>query len=81
MQLYRIKNPFVLTIFGASGDLAKLKIFPSLYSLMEQKRFPEQFCIVGFARSQKTQKQFREEFEKSVRDKHGKDVDEKLLKN
>ncbi|MBT7736125.1 hypothetical protein HN709_00380, partial [Candidatus Peregrinibacteria bacterium] len=37
MQIFKIDKPFVLTIFGASGDLAKLKLFPALYSLAEQK--------------------------------------------
>lgn len=80
MQLLKIQKPFALTIFGASGDLAKLKIFPSLYSLMEQRRLPQEFYIIGYARSEKTQKQFRKEFEQSIRKKHGKDVQEKLLK-
>jgi len=66
MNLYRIKNPFVLTIFGASGDLAKLKLFPALYSLAEQKRLPNEFYIVGYARTPKSQEEFKKEFEKSI---------------
>jgi glucose-6-phosphate 1-dehydrogenase len=66
MNLFHIKDPFILTIFGASGDLAKIKIFPALYRLMEQKRFPKDFYIVGFARSTKTEKEFRKEFYESV---------------
>lgn len=76
MQLFRIKNTFILIIFGASGDLAKLKLFPALYSLMEQKRFPENFYIVGFARSEKTRKEFQKEFKESISDKK---INEKLL--
>ena len=33
-----------------------------------QKRFPKNYLIVGFARTKKTQEQFRKEFKKSVRD-------------
>ncbi len=66
MNLYQIKEPFILTLFGASGDLAKIKIFPAIYRLMEQKRFPENFYIVGFARSPKTQEEFRKEFYDAV---------------
>ena len=62
----KISQPFILTIFGASGDLAKLKIFPSLFSLAAQGRFPENFLIVGFARSHKTEEEFQEEFAKSA---------------
>ncbi len=62
----KIDNPFILTIFGASGDLAKLKIFPALFTLAVQKRLPEEFFIVGFARSEKTEEEFRKEFCESV---------------
>jgi len=80
MKLYKIQNPFVLTIFGASGDLAKEKLFPALYALAEQRRFPENYFIVGFARTAKKEQEFRKEFESSIRKKLGKDMDEKILK-
>jgi len=80
MKLYHIEKPFILTIFGASGDLAKLKLFPALYSLAEQKRFPKKFYIVGYARSAKTRQQFQKEFEESIHKAHGKEVNKKILK-
>lgn len=80
MQLFRIKKAFILTIFGASGDLAKLKLFPALYSLMKQHRFPKKFYIVGYARTQKNRKQFQKEFEESIIKIKGKDFNRKLLK-
>ncbi len=79
MAKYRIKDPFVFTIFGASGDLAKLKIFPAIYRLLEQKRMPKDFCIVGYARTPKSRAEFQEEFRQSIKDKI-KNVDAKLLK-
>lgn len=63
----KIENPFVLTIFGASGDLAKLKIFPALFALAQQKRLPKDFLIVGFARSGLSQEEFREQFAESAK--------------
>lgn len=80
MNIFRIKEPFIFTIFGASGDLAKLKLFPALYSLAEQKRLPKKFFIVGFARTPKKQKEFQQEFIESVRAAHGKDLNQKILK-
>ena len=67
MQLEKIKKPFNLIIFGASGDLAYLKLFPSLYELAIQKRFPEEFSIVGFARSKMTNDEFRHRFKTSIK--------------
>jgi glucose-6-phosphate 1-dehydrogenase len=62
----KIEDPFVLTLFGASGDLAKIKIFPSLFALAEQNRLPKNFCIVGFSRKEMSQEDFRKEFLASV---------------
>ncbi len=83
-SIFRVQDPFVFTIFGASGDLAKLKIFPAIFSLAEQKRFPSDYAIVGYARSKKTQEEFRQSFETSVRDHHAEDwgdYQEKILQD
>lgn len=68
--IFRIKDPLIFTIYGASGDLAKLKIFPALFALAEQSRFPEQLAIVGYARSQKTPEDFRADFAQSVKENY-----------
>ena len=43
--------PFDLTIFGATGDLARRKIFPSLYRRYLAHQMPEAARIVGAART------------------------------
>ncbi len=43
-------SPFVIVIFGATGDLAQHKLLPALYSLFKKKSLGEKFYIVGFAR-------------------------------
>ncbi len=52
-------NSCAIVIFGASGDLTHLKIFPALFSLWDEKFFPENFFIVGFARTKMTDEEFR----------------------
>jgi glucose-6-phosphate 1-dehydrogenase len=52
-------SPFVLVIYGATGDLAKNKLFPALFSLYKQKLLHEQFYIVGFARRPFSDDEFR----------------------
>lgn len=51
-----------LTVFvvGASGDLAKKKTYPSLFALFKTAYLPPSVTIVGYARSKKTDDQFRE---------------------
>ncbi len=53
-------NPFSLIIFGASGHLAKIKIYPALYILFLKKRLPEAFTLVGYARTAMSREQFQE---------------------
>lgn len=60
-------HDFSLIIFGASGHLAQIKIFPALYFLALKKRFPENFSIVGYARSEMSDMSFREHVANSVR--------------
>jgi glucose-6-phosphate 1-dehydrogenase len=68
LERRRRPEPCVLTIFGASGDLTRRKIFPSLYSLAVRDLLPEKFAIVGVARSQMTTEQFLQAMEEAVRE-------------
>ena len=44
-------TPLTVVIFGATGDLAKKKLFPSLYQLCLQGHLPRDLNIVGYGRS------------------------------
>lgn len=70
---------FTLFIFGASGSLAQLKLFPAIYELVKEGRMPKDFKIVGYARTSMHQDKFRKIFEASIR-KNEKNVDEAALK-
>ena len=43
--------PLSVVIFGATGDLARKKLFPSLFQLCAQGHLPRQLNIVGYGRS------------------------------
>src|SRR3990170_1986325 len=49
-----------LVIFGASGDLAKRKLIPSLYHLFISRMLPGQFFILGTGREAMTTERYRE---------------------
>lgn len=53
-------DKFVFVIFGASGDLTKRKLIPSMFSLFEQRLLPEGFSILGLGRTPFTDEAFRE---------------------
>lgn len=76
-----IEHPFVLTIFGASGDLAKIKIFPSLYAITEQRRLPKDFHIVGYARTNMTREEFQKTVEQAIKKNLGRKPNPKVVKS
>ncbi|MEZ6037063.1 MAG: glucose-6-phosphate dehydrogenase [Planctomycetota bacterium] len=56
----RTAKPCVLVIFGATGDLTKRKLVPSLMGLAKDGLLPPSFAVVGFARRPWTDASFRE---------------------
>jgi glucose-6-phosphate 1-dehydrogenase len=72
LQLARQPESCAMVIFGASGDLTKRKLFPALYSLAFRRLLPEKFGIVGVARTQSTDDEFRERMKEAVQ-RHGRD--------
>jgi glucose-6-phosphate 1-dehydrogenase len=51
--------PTTLVIFGASGDLTRRKLIPSLFNLYRKGRLPENAHIVGFACDSYSHAEFR----------------------
>lgn len=64
-----LKSPFVMVIFGATGDLTYNKLIPALFALYKQKKLPEFFFIIGFSRRNITDEDFRNHFENLMGDK------------
>ncbi|TMS37936.1 hypothetical protein L596_004769 [Steinernema carpocapsae] len=60
-------EPCVFVIFGASGDLAKKKIYPTLWWLFRDGLLPTNVKFVGYARSDYTMEKLKELFEKNCR--------------
>jgi glucose-6-phosphate 1-dehydrogenase len=59
LETERTPAPCVFVIFGASGDLARRKLFPALYNLAASRLLPPGFSIVGVATSERDDSQFR----------------------
>jgi glucose-6-phosphate 1-dehydrogenase len=66
LQLRRRPQPCAMVIFGATGDLTQRKLMPALYSLAYRRLLPERFAIVGAARTQGTDAEFRERMKDAV---------------
>lgn len=58
----------VYYLFGATGDLARRKLFPALFSLYKEGKLAEDFAVVGLARRPRTNEQFREDVHESIKE-------------
>src|SRR6266852_1536214 len=56
-----------IVIFGATGDLTHRKLIPALYNLAADGELPPAVAVVGFARREKSDDEFRRELEESTR--------------
>ena len=55
----RTCDPFVLVLFGGTGDLARRKLIPALYHLCRDGSLPENFTVIGVSRSATTAEAFQ----------------------
>lgn len=70
----------LLVIFGASGDLTARKLLPSLFELHVRELLPEHFCILGAARTDYTDEEYRAEEKKQILEaSKNKELDEAQL--
>ena len=54
-------DPCAMVIFGATGDLTKRLVVPALYNLLRTKVLPEQFALIGVARTDGTAESWRDQ--------------------
>jgi glucose-6-phosphate 1-dehydrogenase len=62
-----VPQPCSIVIFGATGDLTNRKLMPALYNLAADGDLPPAVGIIGFARREKNDEQFRTELETATR--------------
>ncbi|XP_038990038.1 glucose-6-phosphate 1-dehydrogenase, chloroplastic-like [Phoenix dactylifera] len=55
-----------ITVVGASGDLARKKIFPALFALFYEDCLPKHFTVFGYARSKLTDEELRNMISKTL---------------
>ena len=68
MKELKIKTPTIIVIFGATGDLSRKKLLPALFDLHQKWVLPKKFKIIGFARTDLTNNQFKDLVAKVLRE-------------
>ncbi len=56
----KVVPPCLMTLFGASGDLTKRLLLPSIYNLAAMHDLPDAFRLLGFAMEDWTDDYFRD---------------------
>jgi glucose-6-phosphate 1-dehydrogenase len=59
LRLGRMPEPCTMVICGATGDLTERKLGPALYNLLLGGFLPPEFTVVGMARREMSDEQFR----------------------
>ena len=75
-----VAPPCVLVIFGAAGDLTKRKLVPALYNLKHSKLLSDQFTVLGVARAEMSDNEFRSRLRDDMKEFATDDVDPKEWK-
>ena len=63
-----VPQPCTIVIFGATGDLTHRKLIPAVYNLAADGELPPATTVVGYARREKTDDEFRNELEQTTRE-------------
>ncbi|WP_071131806.1 glucose-6-phosphate dehydrogenase [Enterococcus timonensis] len=58
----------LIILFGATGDLAQRKLYPSLFRLFQKKELNQHFAVIGTARRPWTDEHFRQVISESLGD-------------
>src|SRR3981081_2490948 len=61
-----VPQPCCIVIFGATGDLTHRKLVPAFYNLAADGDLPPAVAVIGFARREKTDDDFRKEMEEAT---------------
>src|SRR5215471_15955733 len=56
-----------LVIFGAGGDLTKRLVTPALYHLVQARKLPDRFAIIGVDRNDQTTEQWSQSLTEMIR--------------
>jgi glucose-6-phosphate 1-dehydrogenase len=67
----KIADRCIMVIFGASGDLTIRKLLPALYNLSRGDLLPREFAILGFAKDELPEQEYRKRVRDSIHEYAG----------
>src|SRR5437868_1948821 len=77
-RIGRPADPCTMVIFGAAGDLTRRKLIPALYNLATNQLLSREFAVVGVARTQISEDEFRKRITNDIQQFASNGVDRDL---
>lgn len=77
----KIQPKTSIVIFGATGDLAKRKLYPSIFNLYKKGQLAENFAVVGVARRPWSNETLRDTVKASLEHEPNRDVVEQFCQH
>lgn len=74
------KDPQIIVLFGASGDLTKRLLMPAIYNLCFHEALPDKFAILGLSKDEMDDEGFRQKIAKDLQEFGKRKFDENLYK-
>src|SRR5260370_42422717 len=74
------RPPCVMVIFGAAGDLTRRKLIPALYNLKRSNLLSDNFAVIGIARAEMDDQEFRRRLSDDIRQFTTDDVEAETWK-
>jgi glucose-6-phosphate 1-dehydrogenase len=71
----RVADRCIMVIFGASGDLTTRMLLPALYNLKRTNLLPDEFAVLGFAKDELSEEDFRKRARDHIREYAGAPAD------
>src|SRR5512145_1154771 len=75
LRIPKAADPCAIVIFGATGDLTRRKLLPSLYNLWSNGLLPRDFALVGVVRSPMDDEGLRDLLNAAIREFAARPID------
>lgn len=62
----RNEEASIIVLFGATGDLAKRKLFPAIHSLYREGQLAHNFVVIGLGRKALMKKEFHDHIREAL---------------
>lgn len=74
LEAIDVMDNMTFVLFGATGDLAKRKIYPALYNLYVEGKMPESISVIGLGRTELTNEDLQAQIEEALNEFSRRDV-------